>query len=305
MDGLRVDRIAIQRRPGPARRTARSDEHRGRARPDRRAAARQRVLRRRRVRPRVGTTDQGRASRPRRVADGQDHAAGDGGPDLGDRGGAVRHHGVLARSRRGRRARLRSRARAGLPPRRALRGLAAPGLVHPRDVGGRLPARRARRDGPEEPRPGRPGACRGGLRSADGRAGHVPQAGGVRPERARRRRCATAARRATQRRELDLHPRGGRGARRRVTCRGAARGERVRTALRRARTSPPARSPTCCCPRAPCRRSARTARTTEVEAICAETGFSRFPVVDEDGALVGLPAHQGRAASPIRTGAPR
>jgi CBS domain containing-hemolysin-like protein len=30
----------------------------------------------------------------------------------------------------------------------------------------------------------------------------------------------------------------------------------------------------------------RTARTTEVEAICAETGFSRFPVVD-DGALIG------------------
>jgi len=30
----------------------------------------------------------------------------------------------------------------------------------------------------------------------------------------------------------------------------------------------------------------RTARTTEVEAICAETGFSRFPVVDEDS-LVG------------------
>src|SRR3954462_14398921 len=31
---------------------------------------------------------------------------------------------------------------------------------------------------------------------------------------------------------------------------------------------------------------ARTARTTEVEAICAETGFSRFPVVD-GGELVG------------------
>jgi len=30
----------------------------------------------------------------------------------------------------------------------------------------------------------------------------------------------------------------------------------------------------------------RTARTTEVEAICADTGFSRFPVVD-DGELVG------------------
>jgi CBS domain containing-hemolysin-like protein len=31
----------------------------------------------------------------------------------------------------------------------------------------------------------------------------------------------------------------------------------------------------------------RTARTTEVEAICAETGFSRFPVVGDDGELVG------------------
>jgi CBS domain containing-hemolysin-like protein len=30
-----------------------------------------------------------------------------------------------------------------------------------------------------------------------------------------------------------------------------------------------------------------TARTTEVEAICAETGFSRFPVVAEDGRLIG------------------
>jgi len=30
----------------------------------------------------------------------------------------------------------------------------------------------------------------------------------------------------------------------------------------------------------------RTARTTEVEAVCAETGFSRFPVVD-DGELIG------------------
>jgi CBS domain containing-hemolysin-like protein len=31
----------------------------------------------------------------------------------------------------------------------------------------------------------------------------------------------------------------------------------------------------------------RTARTTEVEAICAETGFSRFPVVGDDGQLTG------------------
>jgi CBS domain containing-hemolysin-like protein len=31
----------------------------------------------------------------------------------------------------------------------------------------------------------------------------------------------------------------------------------------------------------------RTARTTEVEAICAETGFSRFPVVDDEGRLTG------------------
>jgi CBS domain containing-hemolysin-like protein len=31
----------------------------------------------------------------------------------------------------------------------------------------------------------------------------------------------------------------------------------------------------------------RTARTTEVEAICAETGFSRFPVVGDAGELVG------------------
>jgi CBS domain containing-hemolysin-like protein len=31
----------------------------------------------------------------------------------------------------------------------------------------------------------------------------------------------------------------------------------------------------------------RTARTTDVEAICAETGFSRFPVVGDDGTLIG------------------
>jgi CBS domain containing-hemolysin-like protein len=31
----------------------------------------------------------------------------------------------------------------------------------------------------------------------------------------------------------------------------------------------------------------RTARTTEVEAICAETGFSRFPVVGDSGELTG------------------
>lgn len=32
---------------------------------------------------------------------------------------------------------------------------------------------------------------------------------------------------------------------------------------------------------------ARGTRATEVEAICAETGFSRFPVVGEDGSLIG------------------
>ncbi len=32
---------------------------------------------------------------------------------------------------------------------------------------------------------------------------------------------------------------------------------------------------------------ARGTRATEVEAICAETGFSRFPVVGEDGTLIG------------------
>jgi CBS domain containing-hemolysin-like protein len=31
----------------------------------------------------------------------------------------------------------------------------------------------------------------------------------------------------------------------------------------------------------------RTARTTEIEAICAETGYSRFPVVGDDGELAG------------------
>ncbi len=31
----------------------------------------------------------------------------------------------------------------------------------------------------------------------------------------------------------------------------------------------------------------RTARSTEVEAICAETGFSRFPVLGDDGELIG------------------
>ena len=31
----------------------------------------------------------------------------------------------------------------------------------------------------------------------------------------------------------------------------------------------------------------RTARSTDVEAICAETGFSRFPVVGDGGELIG------------------
>lgn len=40
-------------------------------------------------------------------------------------------------------------------------------------------------------------------------------------------------------------------------------------------------------PRASLQTVARGARTTEVEAVCAETGFSRFPVADDDGTLVG------------------
>jgi len=40
-------------------------------------------------------------------------------------------------------------------------------------------------------------------------------------------------------------------------------------------------------PRASLQTVTRTARTGDVEAICAETGFSRFPVVDEGGGLEG------------------
>jgi CBS domain containing-hemolysin-like protein len=40
-------------------------------------------------------------------------------------------------------------------------------------------------------------------------------------------------------------------------------------------------------PRGSLQTVTRKARTTDVEAICAETGFSRFPVVGDDGDLIG------------------
>ena len=52
--------------------------------------------------------------------------------------------------------------------------------------------------------------------------------------------------------------------------------------------------------RAPCRQGATAA---DVEDLCAATGFSRFPVVDDDGRARRLPAHQGRAGARPRPSA--
>ncbi len=114
-------------------------------------------------------------------------------------------------------------------------GVAAPGRVHGGDGVRGLPARRARRDGAEEPRARRPRARRDGARPADGGDGDGAQADRARPRRGGQRGGAVAADRAAHRDRLELHPRGGGGDGRRVAPRGDARRERVRAALRRPR----------------------------------------------------------------------
>ena len=99
----------------------------------------------------------------------------------------------------------------------------------------RLPARRARGDGAQEPRAGRARARRDGPRTTDGRDGDRAQADRPRPRLGRQRRRPAAADRAPHRGDLHLHPRGGGGDGRRVARRGHARPERVRAPLRRPR----------------------------------------------------------------------
>ena len=81
-------------------------------------AARQRVLRRRRVRPRLRPPHPDRAARRGRVADGAHDAARDGEHLAGDRRQPARHHRLLAGPRCRRRAGRRppARAAARTPP---------------------------------------------------------------------------------------------------------------------------------------------------------------------------------------------
>ena len=77
------------------------------------AAARQRVLRRRRVRAGLRAPHPDRAARRGRLADGPDHAPRDGEHVAGHRRQPARHHGLLAGARRRRRARGRAPGGAG------------------------------------------------------------------------------------------------------------------------------------------------------------------------------------------------
>ena len=132
------------------------------------AAARQRLLRRRRVRPGLGPAQPDRAARRGRLADGADHAARDGEHLAGDRRHPARHHRLLAAasvpsaSPRSRTCSSRVLARA-----RRARVAPAPDRVRDRAADRRLPARRARRDDPQEHRARRARAGRARPRPAD------------------------------------------------------------------------------------------------------------------------------------------
>src|SRR5690606_7052126 len=118
--------------------------------PVRRAAgARQRILRRRRVRTRLRAPQPDRTARHRPRPPG---AARTGTPAADDGGGPVRHHGLLPDARRGRRADggPPAGARLRLDPPAAGHGAPAR-LRHRARRGGLLPPRR-RGDAPEEPR---------------------------------------------------------------------------------------------------------------------------------------------------------
>ncbi len=206
-----------------------------------RPAAGQRVLRGRGVRPGLGASYQGRAEGGRRLPGGAHDAARHGGPLPDDRRRTVRHHGLLPGSRRRGRTCAGPPDRAGGARRPPPGCLAAPGGVHDRDELRGLPARRARRDGAQEPRPGRPRARRDGARPADGGDRDGAQADRLRPRRHGQRDRAAVQGRAAQRRDLHVHPRGGRGDGRRVARRGDARPERVRAPRRRARVHLPDR----------------------------------------------------------------
>ena len=99
----------------------------------------------------------------------RDHARRDGERVDGDGGRAARHHRLLARAGRHRRAGRRAPPRACLPRPRRSRRPASPGLVHDRPVRRGLPPRRARRDGPQEHRARRAQPGGAAARTADGR----------------------------------------------------------------------------------------------------------------------------------------
>ena len=108
MDGLRIDRLTLRlldgldrpARPGAVR--THEQRYRGRARDP--APLRQRVLRRRGVRPRLRTAYADRAARRGRVPLRPHHVARDGEHVAGDRRQPARHHRVLAGARCRRRA---------------------------------------------------------------------------------------------------------------------------------------------------------------------------------------------------------
>ena len=139
------------------------------------------------------------------------------------------------------RARRHLRAGDRPPDRAVVRGRApaarpaAPGRLRHRAEHHRVPARGAGRDGAEEHHPRRPRPRRPAARATDARPGDRAQAGDRRARHDGEGDPAGAARGAEGRDELDLHPRGGRGAGRGVARRGPAREGRVRPAGRRAR----------------------------------------------------------------------
>ena len=232
----RPGRPAAARRASPSR-GGRRDDH---ARPPpvlRPAAAGQRLLRRRRVRARLGTSHPDRAAGRGRLAVGADHAAGDGEHLARDRGQPARHHRLLAGARCGRPSPTIAhlhRARAARAQRARL--VRPPDRVRDRAVDRRLPARRDGRDGPEEHRPRRPGPGRAGPRPAGVGHRHGAAPGHRRDQRDRAAAsCALVGVEPARRGELDVHPRGGRGPGRGVPRRGPARGGRVRPAGRGAR----------------------------------------------------------------------
>ena len=96
MDGRRIDRVRFTPTPDDDRDGEASDERLGGNRLAGRAAARQRLLRRRRVRGHLGAPLADRAARRGGIARREDRAVGDGARDAHAGDEPARHHGLLA-----------------------------------------------------------------------------------------------------------------------------------------------------------------------------------------------------------------